>query len=143
MKPVTPYLFFDGNCREAMEFYKSCFGRKLEVMTYAAAPGDAPCPGSDVKPDKDKIMHACLTEGTFSLMASDNPVSAPVTGDNIHLSIECDTIPEIQKLFKALGDEGVIKMPLEDTFWGAHFGMLVDKFGTHWMLSCPLENKAD
>lgn len=135
MKPLTPYLFFNGNCREALDFYKECFGGELQLMTYGDAPEDSPFP----KGDKDNIMHGCLTKGTFSLMASDNPMAAPVPGDNVHLSIECDTMPEIQKLFKALGDEGVIKMPLEDTFWGAHFGMLIDKFGIHWMLSCPLE----
>jgi PhnB protein len=141
MKPLTPYLFFDGICREAMEFYKSCFGGKLELMTYADAPEGNQCPGGDIESAKDKIMHGCLTEGTFTLMASDNPISAPVTGDNIHLSVECSTMSEIQELFKALGDGGKVRMPLEDTFWGAHFGMLTDRFGIHWMLSFPLENQ--
>jgi uncharacterized glyoxalase superfamily protein PhnB len=80
MKPLTPYLFFDGNAREAMEFYKDCFGGKLEVMTYAHAPEDA-CPGG-TKPTeetRDKIMHACLTTGDLILMASDNPMGAAWT----------------------------------------------------------------
>jgi len=141
MKPLTPYLFFDGNCREAMEFYKSCFGGKLELMAYGDAPEGNQCPGGDIESAKDKIMHGCLTEGTFTLMASDNPMGAPVRGDNVHLSVECETMPEIRKLFESLGDSGEILMPLEDTFWGAHFGMLKDRFGIHWMLSFPLENQ--
>ena len=141
MKPLTPYLFFDGNCREAMAFYKSCFGGKLELMTYADAPEGNPCPGGDIQSARDKIMHACMTKDDFMLMASDNPMGAPVTGDNVHLSVECSTMFEIQELFNALGDGGEVVMPLADTFWGAHFGMLTDRFGIHWMLSCPLEKQ--
>lgn len=136
MKPLVPYLFFDGNCRDALAFYKRCFGGELQVMTYGEAPEEHAC----AEGDKDKIMHGCLSDGTFSLMASDNPMSAPVPGDNVHLTIQCETIPQIQKLFKALGDGGEIKMPLADTFWGAHFGMLIDRFGIHWMLNCPLKS---
>ena len=138
MKPLTPYLFFNGNCREAMEFYKDCFGGELEIMTYADAPEDA-CPGGDVQSVKDKIMHACLTKDDFILMASDNPMGAPVAGDNVSISIHCESIPQTQKLFEALGAGGEVTMPLADTFWGAHFGMLIDKYGFHWMLNCPLE----
>ncbi|HXF90306.1 MAG TPA: VOC family protein [Candidatus Nitrosotenuis sp.] len=140
MKPLTPYLFFNGNCRQAMDFYKQCFGGKLELMTYGQAPDDA-CPGGqpiDAK-NKDKIMHSCLTQDEFSLMASDNPMGAPIVGDNVSLSIQCTSMDEIQKLFTALSDGGQITMPLADTFWGAHFGMLIDKFGIHWMLNYPLD----
>jgi PhnB protein len=140
MKPLTPYLFFAGNAREAMEFYKECFGGKLEVMTYADAPEDA-CPGGTKPTDetRDKVMHACLTTGDLILMASDNPVGAPVVGDNISISIQPKDIPETERLFNALSEGGEVTMPLADTFWGAHFGMLKDKYGFHWMLNCPLE----
>jgi len=95
MKPLTPYLFFAGNAREAVEFYKECFGGKLEVMTYADAPEDA-CPGGTKPTDdtKDKVMHACLTTGDLILMASDNPLGGPVVGDNISISIQPKDIPE-------------------------------------------------
>jgi PhnB protein len=140
MKPLTPYLFFAGNAREAMEFYKDCFDGKLEVMTYADAPEDA-YPEGKKPPQKamDKVMHACLTTGDLILMASDNPVGAPMAGDNISISIQPKDIPETERLFKALSAGGEVTMPLADTFWGAHFGMLKDKYGFHWMLNCPRE----
>jgi PhnB protein len=140
MKPLTPYLFFAGNAREAMEFYKDCFDGKLEVMTYADAPKDAYPEGK--KPPQeamDKVMHACLTTGDLILMASDNPMGAPVVGDNISISIQPKDIPETERLFKALSAGGEVTMPLADTFWSAHFGVLKDKYGFHWMLNCPLE----
>lgn len=135
MKPLVPYLFFNGNCREAMTFYRDCLGGNLELMTYADGPKDNPC----LKAATDKIMHGCLRDGAFSLMASDMLDDEPAQGNNVHLNIECESIAETQKLFKALGDGGEIKMPLADTFWGAHFGLLIDKFGMRWMLNCPLK----
>ncbi|MFP3921100.1 MAG: VOC family protein [Dichotomicrobium sp.] len=134
MTSLTPYLFFDGNCREAMEFYKSCFGGELTVMRYADAPEGGGCPEAD----RDKVMHACLTGGDVGLMASDNPTGTPTPGDHVALSIHCDTMADIQRLFKALGAGGKVIMPLADQFWGAHFGMLIDKYGFHWMLNHPL-----
>ena len=139
MKPLIPYLFFDGNCREAMNFYKECFGGTLELLTYSDTPEDV-CGGPEVsETDKNKIMHGCLTEGDFTMMASDNPMGATAVGDNISISIQCESVPQTQKLFNALAEGGEIKMPLADAFWGAHFGMLTDKYGFHWMLNCPLE----
>ena len=140
MKPLTPYLFFDGNAREAMEFYKDCFGGKLEVMTYADAPENAyPGGTKPTEESKDNVMHACLTAGDLILMASDNPMGAPVAGDNISLSIQPKDIPDTDRLFNALSAGGEVTMPLADTFWGAYFGMLKDRYGFHWMLNCPLE----
>lgn len=135
MKPIAPYLFFDGNCREAMNFYKQCFGGTLDLITYA----DAPPQKAPAHSEKDKIMHSSLRKGDFSIMASDNPKSTPVVGDNIHLSIDCQTIPEVQALFKAMSQGGTITMPLADTFWGSHFGMLIDKFGIYWMFNVELK----
>lgn len=140
MKPLTPYLFFGGDCRDAMNFYQDCFGGSLEIMTYADGPADAcpdACPGGVA--DKDKIMHACLTAGDLVLMASDNPMGPPVAGDNVSISVHCESVAETERLFAALGRGGTVKMALADTFWGAHFGMLADRFGFHWMLNCPLE----
>lgn len=105
-------------------------------MTNADAPKDA-CPGGmELVPEQ--IMHACLTNGDFVLMASDNPMDKPKHGDNLSLSINCTSIDQTKKIFEALGAGGKITMPLADTFWGAHFGMLVDKYGFRWMLNCPL-----
>lgn len=137
MKALVPYLFFNDNCREAMTFYKDCFGGELQLMTYADMPDDA-CPEGK-KPDKDKIMHSFLKKGDFSLMASDMPEDGQAQGDRVQVYVECDSIPEVETLFKVLSEGGKIKMPLADTFWGSHFGILTDKFGMHWMLSCMLK----
>lgn len=141
MQQLTPYLFFDGNCREAMEFYKSCFGGELTVMRYADGPEDAGCPDGGAQPDPERVMHACLTGGGVSLMASDNPMGAPKIGDHVALSVHCETMADIQRLFGALSEGGKVTMPLADTFWGSHFGMLVDRFGFHWMLNLPLKEQ--
>lgn len=142
MKPLTPYLSFSGNCREAMNFYKEVFGGKLEMMTWAEAPpescGDGPKTNEALK---DKIMHGCLTNGDFCLMAADSPQGEPKMGDSVHLTVNCESIDEIDKLFKLLGTDGKTVMPLDNTFWGARFGIVVDKFGFNWMLNCPLEEK--
>lgn len=138
MKSLTPYLFFNGNCREAMTFYKTCFGGNLEIMTNSDAPKDA-C-SSEMKLASDQILHACLTNGDFVLMASDNPRDKPKTGDNLSITINCTSVQQTDELFKALSKDGNVTMPLDDTFWGAHFGTLIDKYGFHWMLNCPLES---
>ncbi len=139
MKSATPYLFFKDNCREAMTFYKECFGGDLELMTYADAPADA-CP-EGTQPDKDSIMHAYLKNGDFTLMASDMLEDEEAQGDSTHVYVECDSIPDVEKLFKALGNGGKVKMAMADTFWGSHFGILADKFGKNWMLSCMLKKR--
>jgi PhnB protein len=135
MKPLIPYLFFSGNCRDAMSFYKQCFSGELELMTY----GDSSDKTCDVEGAKDKIMHSCLRKDTFVLMASDLPDNDANQGNNVYLNIDCEAIAEIESLFKALTDGGKVVQPLSDTFWGARFGMLIDKYGIHWMLNCQLE----
>lgn len=142
MKPLTPYLFFNGNCREAMAFYNKCFGGKLDLMTYADAPADA-CPGG-TKPTeetKNKIMHACLTSGDLILMASDDPMDASVTGSNVSVSIHPDSTRQTDQLFEALSAGGTVALAPTKTFWGAYFGMLKDKYGIHWMLNCQSEGQ--
>lgn len=136
MKALTPYLFFNGNCRDAMEFYKTCFGGTLEMMTNADAPKDAH--QGNMKLEPNQIMHACLTNDDFTLMASDDPMGKPKVGENLSLSIHCSTTKQTDELFKSLSAGGKVTMPLTDTFWGAYFGMLTDKYGFNWMLNCQL-----
>jgi PhnB protein len=141
MKPLTPYLSFSGNCREAMNFYKEIFGGNLELMIWGDAPPDA-CGGEKAKEAmRDKIMHGCLTNGSFNLMAADIPQGEPKMGDSVQLTINCESVEEIDGLFKTLSAGGKTMVPLDNTFWGARFGVLTDKFGFHWMLNCPLEEK--
>ncbi|MFZ2314411.1 MAG: VOC family protein [Gammaproteobacteria bacterium] len=135
MKPLIPYLFFNGNCREAINFYQQCFGGELELVTY----GDAPKDARVQEAANNEIMHASLTKGTCALMASDWPSNGANQGNNVQLSINCETMLEIETLFDKLSSEGKIVQPLSDTFWGARFGMLIDKYGIHWMLNYPLK----
>ena len=135
MKTVA-FLHFDGNCREAMEFYRQCFEAELFLMPYSEAPGDV-LPG----PEKalDRIMHATLTKGSTLLMAADTMPGAPFQrGDDFSVAVECESLPEQERLFAALGAGGSVTMPLQDTFWGARFGMLTDRFGIRWMLNSTL-----
>lgn len=135
MNSLIPYLFFNGNCREAMNFYQQCFAGELKLMTY----GDAPEEANDKKADKNEIMHSTLKNDSLTLMASDWPGGKANPGNNVHLNIDCVSKSEIETLFNKLSQEGKVIQPLADTFWGAHFGMLIDKYGIHWMLNYTLQ----
>ena len=127
MKSLTTYLTFDGTCRAAMTFYANCLGAELQLSPMSEAPG---------VPPSDRIMHARLTKGHTQLMASDSMHGVLLKeGTNFSIAIECDSAEEIEALFAALGEGGQVTMPLADAFWGARFGMLVDKFGTQWMFN--------
>lgn len=130
MKDITPYLTFNGTCRQAMTFYKDILGGDLELMDFASSPMEVPDEA------KNNIMHAILSTNSFTLMASDTmPNQAVTNGNSVSLSINCQSTDEINHLFNSLSEGGEITMPLEDTFWGARFGMLTDKFGTCWMFN--------
>jgi len=132
MKAINVYLTFDGNCREAMEFYKKCFGGELYMMRFSEAPADLKLP----KKSKDRIIHAKLTAGSAVLMASDTmPGMEFQHGNNFSVYVDCESEQEIKKLFAAVGKNGKVTMPLQDTFWGAYFGVLIDRFGIGWMFS--------
>jgi PhnB protein len=130
MKSINAYLTFNGKCLEAMTFYQKALGGELQLQSVAEAKPDSP------KDAHDQIMHAMLTSGAAVLMASDSMPDHPVRqGDNISLTIGCESNEEIDTLFAALGEKGKVTMPLQDTFWGARFGMLTDQFGIHWMFN--------
>jgi PhnB protein len=134
MKTIDPYLIFNGNCRQAMEFYSDCLGADLNVVTYAEGPGEYP------DAVKDKIMHAKVTKGQLVIMASDPHDGNPVTqGNSFFLNLNCDSLEEIERLFNAVGKNGKVLLPLQDMFWGARFGMLKDQFGVNWMFNFELE----
>ena len=133
MKAPVTYLNFDGNTRDAMKFYARCLGGELSIMPFSEAPGDFP------KDAKDKVMHARITKnGSTILMASDALAGhgAPFRqGNNFSISLDCESLDEIERLFTAFGENGKATMPLQDTFWGARFGMITDQFGTNWMFN--------
>ena len=132
MKEFNTYLNFNGNCRQAMEFYAKCLGADLYVMPYSAGPADMP---KEMK-ETDKVLHAKLSKGALAIMASDCPPGNPVNeGNNFAICIDCDSREEVDKLFKSLGEKGKTIMPAADIFWGAYFRMATDQFGINWMFN--------
>lgn len=132
MKQITPYFFFEGNCREAMTFYKNVFGGELSVMPI----GDSPVASNMQEDMKDRVLHAGLTvDGKLMIMASDTMEEGQKSdmGEGVYNCIDCKDNDEIQKLFEKLSDGGNVTSPLKEEFFGM-FGDLTDKFGVKWML---------
>ena len=132
---LSTYLFFDGDCREAFEFYRSVFGGDFSMMsTFAAGPPEMKFPDDE----KDRVMHVSLPVGPSVLMGSDSSSSMGpplVQGNNFSISVEAESRAHCDELIAGLSEGGEVKMPLQDTFWGAYFGMCVDRFGIGWMVS--------
>jgi PhnB protein len=135
MRSFNAYLIFNGNCRQAMEFYAKSLGAELKLMTYGDGPGGGP--GQEIPQEaKDKVMHAHLQKGSAVLMGSDaTPDRAVTIGTNFWVSIDCESVQESEKIFSALSDGARLTMPLQQTFWAVRFGMLTDKFGINWMFN--------
>jgi len=134
---LDAYLTFNGNCADAMRFYQRTLGGKLDLMTHAQSPiaGQTP-PGSE-----NRIMHARLAIDGRLLMASDSMVGHPYEAmKGFSLSLIYPTVADATRVFNALADGGKVIMPLDKTFWAKAFGMLVDRFGTPWMVNGELAN---
>ena len=130
---LNTYLSFDGNCEAAFKFYERCFGTKINaMMPYRGSPmADQTPPGS-----ADRILHARLGLDGGTLMASDSMVGQPYGGmKGFSLSLVYPNVADAKRVFDALADAGRVTMPLQKTFWAEAFGMLVDRFGTPWMVS--------
>jgi PhnB protein len=131
---VQPYLFFAGNCEEAVNFYSSALGAQVEmIMRYKDSPEPMP-PGMIPPGFEDKVMHSSFRVGGNTIMASDNchPGAKPFGGFSISLSLP--TVAEVDRAFHALSEGGKVDMALDKTFWSSRFGMLTDKFGVAWMI---------
>jgi PhnB protein len=127
---LNPYISFDGNARQAMEFYKGVFGGNLDFNTFGES-------GAQDSPDADKIMHGMLeTDSRFTLMGADTPAGMPYNpGDNIAISLSGDDADELRGYWQKLSDGGTVSVPLEKQMWGDEFGMCVDQFGIPWMVN--------
>ena len=142
MTTINVYLTFDGNCKEAFEFYKSVFGGEfISLSTFGEMP---PQEGIPPIPDqmKDRIMHVSLPISKETiLMASDNGDWGPKleVGNNFSISVNPANKEEADRIFNALSEGGKVTMPLANTFWGAYFGSLTDKFDINWMVNYSLE----
>ena len=131
MIKLNSYLTFNGNCREAMTFYAGCLGGELTFQTIAESPL------SERMPQKMKncILHATITKDGFLLMGSDIVnENGLIKGNNVSLSLSCSTEEEIYSYYAKLSEGGFANHPLENSFWGALFGDLTDKYGNHWIL---------
>jgi len=128
---VQPYLFFDGRCQEALDFYKKAVGAEVGMlMRWKDSPDKSMC-----TPDNaEKVMHAQFNIGDTTVMASDGRNTGQPDFKGFALTINAKDTAEVDKLFGALGDGGKVTMPLSKTFFSERFGMLADKFGVNWML---------
>ena len=140
MTQINAYINFEGNCREVMTFYKDCFGGELNMQTVEGSPIEAQCPASI----KHQILHATLAKDELVLMGSDmqEPGGNFTKGNNIALSLSCSSEQEIKTFFSNLSEGGKITHALMESFWGATFGVLTDKFGIRWMLNYDKNQKA-
>lgn len=139
MATVNVYLTFNGNCEEAFNFYKSVFGGEFP---YVGRFGDMP-PSEDSQQlsetEKNKIMHISLPISEETILMGSDVVGEYTTqfqvGNNIALSVNANTKEEADAIFNGLSSGGKVTMPIQDTFWGAYFGMFTDQFGINWMVN--------
>ena len=130
---LNPYLTFNGQCEAAFKFYAQCLGGKIvAMMTHEGTPM-----AKDTPPEwLGKIIHARMMVGDTILMGSDAPPPhyEPMKGFSVTLGT--DEPAEADRVFNALAEGGTVRMPIQETFWARRFGMLVDRFGTPWMINC-------
>ena len=132
MKQINSYLTFNGNCREAMNFYQECLGGELFIQTVGESPMSKMMPPEM----KDSILHATLTNGNVIIMGSDMvDNNGLIRGNAMSMMLNCSSETEIRATYDKLALGGEATHPLEDTFWNALFGDLTDKFGNRWLLN--------
>lgn len=130
---LIAYLNFDGQCREAFATYEKVLGGKIQfIQTH----GESPMKDQVSADWQDKIMHVQMDVGGSSLMGSDAPVGHYQKPQGMYVSIGVTTYDEGARIFRALSEGGRINVPYDKTFWSPGFGMLVDRFGTPWMINC-------
>jgi PhnB protein len=128
---VQPYLFFDGRCDEALEFYKKALGAKVEMlMRFKECPDAEGCPVGGA----EKVMHSAFKVGDSTVMASDGRCTGNPTFLGFALSVNARNGAEAERLFASLADGGELQMPLGKTFFSPSFGMVADRFGVSWMV---------
>src|SRR5215471_6278043 len=132
---VQPYLFFNGNCEQAVDFYRKALGAEVEMsMRYKESP-EPPPPGMLPPGFENKIMHTSFRIGQTTVMASDSCSAEKSIFGGFSLSLAVQSEAEADRAFAALADGGKVKMPLAKTFWSPRFGMVEDRFGIGWMVS--------
>ena len=130
---LNPYLNFNGNCADAFRTYARVLGGKdLHIMTYR----DSPMVGQVGENEKDMVVHARFTAGDTMMMGSDASGGRYTKPAGYAVNINVDTPEEAERIFAALSDGGDVGMAMAETFWAKRFGMVTDRFGTHWMVNC-------
>ncbi|GAU81963.1 VOC family protein [Bosea sp. BIWAKO-01] len=135
---LSTYLMFNGNCEEAFTTYQKVLGGKITaMMSHEGTPAE-----NDVSPDwRKKIIHACLELDGQMLMASDAPPDrSSGSMRSVYVNVMVKEVAEAERIFKGLSEGGQIQMPIGETFWSKSFGMLTDRFGTHWMVNAEFKN---
>ena len=130
---LGPYLTFKGDCEAAFKFYEKCLGGKIEALVpHAGTPAEQHVPSEW----RSKILHARLTVGDDILMGSDAPPDRYEKPKGFSVTLDVDKPADADRMFNALAEKGDVTMPIQKTFWAERFGMLVDRFGTPWMINC-------
>jgi PhnB protein len=127
MLQLNPYLTFNGQCREAMTFYRDSLGGELTLLTVGESPMSDQC----APESKDQIMHSSLVNGSFMLMATDMSMTEGIIGNNVSLSLTCSTEEELKTAFSNIAAGGTVNQPLSEFFAGT-IGNVTDKFGIIW-----------
>jgi PhnB protein len=135
-KLIQPYLFFNGCCEEALEFYRTALGAEVTIVMRFK---DSPEPHPGMGPEHaNKVMHANFRIGDSVIMASDGRCQGKASFEGFSLSLTVPTEAEADRIFGALADGGEVDMPLGKTFWSPRFGMVTDRFGIGWMITLPI-----
>ncbi|MGF1538569.1 MAG: VOC family protein [Elainellaceae cyanobacterium] len=130
---LSPYLYFDGSCEAAFKFYEQCLGGKLEfTFPYKGSPMEAEVPADW----HNKIMHAEFKLGDRILMGADAMPGQYEVPQGTSIMLAIDDVEEAERTFEALAQNGTVQMAIQETFWAARFGVLVDQFGVPWMINC-------
>jgi PhnB protein len=131
---IEPYLFFEGRCDEAIEFYRRTLGAEVGMlMRYKDSP-EPPAPGMIPPGSENKVMHANLRIGDTNVMVSDGSCSGQPAFRGFSLSVTAPDVTRADQVFAALADGGKVRMPLAKTFFSPRFGMVIDRFGVLWMI---------
>ncbi len=134
---VQPYLFFEGRCDEALEFYRTALGATVTMLMRFKESPEPPPPGTLPPGGSDKVMHASFRVGETEVMASDGNCSGQAGFRGISLTISADDEAQAERVFNALAAGGSVQMPLAKTFFSSSFGMVTDRFGVAWMVIVP------
>jgi len=131
---VQPYVFFDGRCEEAIEFYRKAIGAQVIMMMRFNESPEPPQPGCTPPGSENKVMHASFRVGDSTILASDGPCTGKPKFDGFALSLTVSNDADAKRLFSALSEGGQVTVPLTRTFFSSSFGMVADRFGVNWMV---------